>query len=82
MEMGIEVREILYILAVGMCVGSVLFCNRTMNLQQKLLNALHEQIDILDKTIEIQHDITQIIDSRLGRVEDIAFPTRADPNVH
>ena len=80
--MDIEFREILYLIATGMCVGSVLVCTRTMNLQQKLLKALHEQIDILDKTIEIQHDLTQIIDSRLGRVEDIAFPTQADSNVH
>lgn len=80
--MGIEFREILYLIATGMCVGSVLVCVRTMTLQQKLLTALHEHINILDKTIEVQHDLTQLIDSRLGRVEDIAFPLRGDPNVH
>lgn len=75
-------REVLYLVALGMCTGSVIFCNRAVQLQQRLLTELHKQIDLLNKQIEIQHDISNITDSRLSRVEDIAFPTRTGPHVH
>ena len=80
--MDMDFRETLYLIAMFTCVGSVVFCNRAVQLQAKLLKALHEQIDLLNKQVEIQHDIADITDNRLSRVEDIAFPTRTGPHVH
>jgi hypothetical protein len=80
--MDIDFRETLYLIALFMCVGSVVFCNRAVQLQSKLLQAMDHQIDLLHKQVEIEHNISEITDSRLSRVEDIAFPTRTGPHVH
>ncbi len=77
-----EIHEGIYVLAFCICAGSAITCVYTVNLQTKHTNMLHQQIDILNTQLEIEHGIVEINETRLRRVEDVVFPARTGPHVH